>query len=265
MEAPISVFISMGWKDCIISGIKTIAFHRLKKIFPGLIFIICFFTPSSVPALNYSLPLPSDAVKISEIFLESGLQTSLVSRYESSWDRKKISSFYKKELKKSGWTDEGNDVFKKDNNTVVLQIRSKKNGKGKTRFFVIFREVPKKEEVFLRSIPAYPGSKQLSVSESARGVTGTYEAAGGIRDAVFFYKTRMPSYGWRLNGERFIKNGAVLVFSRPAKGLNEGCVINIGTTPMGKNKIISSGKFPISVRYYDYKERYDYKKFKIKH
>lgn len=226
---------------------------KLWVLIPGLILATYLFIPVAF-ALEPNLPLPQDAVKISEKILESGLQKSLVSRYESSWDKKKISSFYKKELKKFGWTDGGNDVFEKDDSTIVLQIRSKKNGKGKTRFFVISSKILKKEEAFLRSIPVYPGSKQLSVSESARGITGTYEAAGGIREVAFFYKTKMPSYGWNIKEERFIKNGVVLVFNRPAKGLNEGCVINIGAASIGKSKIVPSDKFPISIHYYDYKK-----------
>lgn len=228
---------------CLRRSLKNKNKMRLK-LFLGL-FITVFSFVSVAFAFEFGFPLPRDAVKTSEKVLESGLTSYSARRYESSWGKNQISSFYRKELRRSGWSDLGNDVYEKNESIAVIQVRSKRDGKGKTRFFVIITKTIDKEKSFSRFMPRYPGSTLISFSKSSRGVIGKYGVTGSIRDVVFFYKTSMLRYGWNLQDEKFLNNKAILTFNKPAHGLNEGCIIRIAG---------SAHKIFFTVNYYDYKK-----------
>ncbi|MEK7308294.1 MAG: hypothetical protein AAB089_04415 [Nitrospirota bacterium] len=240
---------------------------KLRTIILGLIFVFCFFVPI-LSASEPVVPLPKDALKISERNVVSGPVKSLRKNYESSWDGNKLVEFYKKEMKKAGWVDNGNGSFVKDGYLAVITVSSAKNVKGKTGFTVstlktaLAREISamhKENPDKLKFMPVYPGSEQVYLWDNPHGVTALYKAEGSIKEAVFFYKSGMLNYGWVLSSEKPIKGnvtGALvqtnLIFHKAA---NEICEIEITNSYVAKSKVSSLSKITISVRYNVYNRK----------
>ena len=230
-------------------------FSRLRMIILGLIFTAYFFIPI-VFALDLNLPLPPGAVKISEKNYEFGLKKSLMKRYESSWDKNKLILFYKKEFKKLGWMDKGNEIFIKDDNMVALQVNPKKNVKGRTGFIVAVSKMitadgvlamHKKNPDKLKFMPVYPGSEQLFLQDLPSGVAGIYKVTGTAKEAGFFYKAGMLNYGWSLSSEKSVNDKTKLMFH---KGESETCEIVLADNSVTKGETPSLNITTISITYH---------------
>ncbi len=190
---------------------------KLKIIFPGLIFMLCFIVPI-LWAAEIVIPLPTGIVKISEeknSFGPMGLSSKI---YESSLDKNKLESFFKKELAAAGWKENKEWVFIKDNNTLVIMINPAKNEAGKTSLIISTGKIPATEEILamrkqnpdkLNFMPIYPGSEQVYLWDLSSGMTALYETEANIKDIAFFYKSGMLNYGWSLASETSIKSASI--------------------------------------------------------
>jgi hypothetical protein len=67
----------------------------------------------------------------------------------------------------------------------------------------------KKNPDKLNFMPVYPGSEQVYLWDLSGGMTALYETESSIKDVVFFYKSGMLNYGWRLAGETPVKNARI--------------------------------------------------------
>jgi len=248
------------------------------------IFVLCFFIPI-LQAAEVSLPLPQDAVKVSEKGPYLGPVKSIHKRYKSSWNKNKLASFYKKELLKSGWKEDKDNkmTFIRDNDIAMVAIDQYEDRSGKTGFTLSTSRMPESEEILsmrkekpdkLSFMPLYPGSKQIHLWDFVNGVSVGYETENSIKEAVFFYKTGMLNYGWQLNKETPVKTTTVncpdckkllppnsigkanatigeevdLVFYR---GKNESCTIKLSGIVSASDS--SPNKTNISVLYHEYK------------
>ncbi|MEK7227034.1 MAG: hypothetical protein AAB221_15320, partial [Bacteroidota bacterium] len=113
---------------------------KLRIIVLGMIFL-SYFCVSVLPASELSIPLPQDVLKVSEESVASGPIKSLNKEYESSWDKKKLIVFYKKEMRKAGWMHKRNGSFVKNDRMTIITINSEKI-KGKTGFIVSTFNMP---------------------------------------------------------------------------------------------------------------------------
>lgn len=125
-----------------------------------------------------------------------------------------IKEFYRRELGRTGWQEVDTQtsstemvIFRKDKlMTSITYMPTSVEGK-ETRFTIGRGVLPDLGKLSLPAeknitfAPIYPGSKQISYSDDARGVNAGYLSEGEIDQAVEFYKRNMLGYGWSLVDE----------------------------------------------------------------
>lgn len=251
-----------------------------------LILIICAQGPF-VSAAEIELPLPADAIKLSEKSMGTGLFKSTVEFYQSKLSEKKITAFYKKEMSRAGWSESIKGVFMKDSYTVMITTNSMKNEKEITQFLITISRLPDAKEILaqrkenpdkMKFMPLYPGSFQNFLSDDLRGVSVSYGTEDNIKDVIFFYKSGMLNYGWYLYSEIPIKEETIKLpgsldkpainstaFLRFRKKSGESCFIRVisisgmdfllpGEQLVDKNKINLPSKTSILVVYNEQKK-----------
>ena len=192
-----------------ISKIKTISLVVFFLFFPFILW-----------ASDLGVPLPKDAVKISEKTSNFGPIRSFTEIYKTSLTESRVISFYKKEMVNAGWKENERGVFIKDKFIAVIVCDSLKNKAGGTEFNLTVSNIPTKEEILgmrkdepdkLSYMPIYPGSVQLGILNLPAGISSAYETKGSLAEVVFFYKTGMLNYGWSLDRETWSQDqgGAV--------------------------------------------------------
>ncbi|MDP2928389.1 MAG: hypothetical protein Q8N80_06305 [Candidatus Omnitrophota bacterium] len=190
---------------------------KLRAASWSLIFTACFFI-TILWAAESTIPLPADALKVSENTTNFGPIKSVTRIYQSSLTPAKVESFYKKEMLRSGWTNRKEGVFIKNNYIVVITVNPLKDKAGKIHFSNTISNIPAKEEFLalhktkpdkLNFMPIYPGSVQVLLWDLPTGVTVSYETKSSIKEVVFFYKSGMLDYGWSLDNETPIKAGVI--------------------------------------------------------
>ena len=228
----------------------------------SLIFTACFCIPI-LWAAELTVPLPADALKVSEKTANFGPIKSVAKIYQSSWTPDKVVSFYKKEMLLAGWREGKDGVFTKDSYIIVVAVSPLKDEAGKITFSNTISEIPTKEEFFalpkpepekLNFMPVYPGSVQIFLLNSSLGVSGSYETERSIKEVVFFYKSGMLNYGWTLDNETPIKAEAInpansktaskedsasLTFRRKN---GESCTITIASSFIDSGSLLARGK-----------------------
>jgi len=209
-------------------------FFKLKTAVLVLILMVCF----CIPILQAAelIPLPQDALKISEYRSNSGPIKKLIKNYETSISTDKLVEFYKKELQKNGWINKEGRVYIKDDNLALIAFGPKNDKTGKNSFSILTCKVPSSEDFSamrkknpdkLNFMPIYPGSEQVSFWDSDRITTAEYETKDNVKDVAFFYKSRMLNYGWKLINQTSKSTKAILEFQRKD---NETCEIIIEKT-----------------------------------
>ncbi|MCX5698277.1 MAG: hypothetical protein NTX01_01060 [Candidatus Omnitrophica bacterium] len=121
---------------------------KLRAASLSLIFTVCFFIPI-LRAAELIIPLPADALKVSEKTTNFGPIKSVTRIYESSLAPAKLGSFYKKEMPRAGWTNGQDGVFIKNKYIVVVTVDPLKNEAGKINFSNTISNIPAKEEFLL--------------------------------------------------------------------------------------------------------------------
>jgi len=181
-----------------------------KVILATSFFLVCIFLNSSVWSAELELPLPADAIKTREKSFDIGPTKSLVQFYETALSGDRVNAFYKREMQRAGWVQEKANYFRKDKYFVGLGIVPGVSKGKKTRFSLATSSIPSKEEILaarkinpdkLNFMPIYPGSIQVFLWDLPTGVSGSYETEDSIKDVVFFYKSGMLNYGWKLYDE----------------------------------------------------------------
>jgi len=215
---------------------------KLRGAFLSLIFTICFFIPI-LRAAELTIPLPADALKISEGTANFGPLKAVTRIYQSSWAPAKVDLFYKQEMPRAGWANGKDGVFTKNNYIIVVEVNSLKDEAGRTHFSNTISKIPTKEELLalpkikpdkVNFMPVYPGSVQVFLWDSSIGVLGSYETESSVKEVVFFYKSGMLNYGWSLDHETPIKtvgtaSKASLIFRRQDGAI---CTIRITNLPI---------------------------------
>ena len=167
-------------------------------MFLALIFI-AYFSVSGLPAAEVIVPLPLDAIKVSEKG-PFGLDSSVYQRYNSSLNKDKLAAFYKLEMLKRGWKEFDEGAFVKDSQMIVFSVDSEADGAGKTGFMILISRMLKAEDMAalrkknpdkLNFMPIYPGSEQVYLYDLAHGAVGKYETSSGVKEVAFFYKSGM--------------------------------------------------------------------------
>lgn len=190
---------------------------RLRLVIPGL-FLIFGLCISPLLAAEISIPLPKDAVKVSDKVIDIGPIKSNVRIYQSYLAENKIKAFCKKEMLRNGWTQNKSGIFMKDNYTVAITFNSLRNNEGAVQFMVVTSKVPTPEEILaerkenpdnLDFMPVYPGCIQNFLWNNPSGISASYETESSVKEIAFFYKSRMPNYGWELYSEIPIKEEKV--------------------------------------------------------
>jgi phenylpyruvate tautomerase PptA (4-oxalocrotonate tautomerase family) len=188
-------------------------FHKLILAISGLfvIFGLCTFP---LLAAEISMPVPKDAVKVSDKIIDIGPIRSNVEVYQSYLAENRIKAFYKKEMLRAGWTQNKSGLFMKDNCTAAITFSPLRNQEGAVQFMVVTSKVPSPEEILaerkenpdkLEFMPVYPACAQNFLWDNPSGMSASYETEDSVKEIVFFYKSRMPSYGWELYSEIPIK------------------------------------------------------------
>jgi hypothetical protein len=180
---------------------------KIRTISLGLFFLFYSFI---LWASDLDIPLPKDAVKISEKSANFGPIRSFSEIYKTSLSGSRVLSFYKKEMANAGWKEKERGVFVKNKFIAVIICDDLKNKSGKTEFNVIVSNIPAKEELLgmrktepdkLSYMPIYPGSVQIGILNLPGGTASAYETESSIEEVVFFYKSAMLNYGWSLDRE----------------------------------------------------------------
>lgn len=188
---------------------------KIRISFAVFVFLACFFT-AILQAAEPVIPLPADAVMVSQKGPVLGLTKSVHKRYKSSLNKNKLESFFMKELIKDGWKEDKNNkmAFVKDKDIAVIIINTYQEKDGKTGFLVACNKMLETEEVLamhkkvpdkLKFMPIYPGSEQTVLFDTMYGVTAEYETESAMKEVVFFYKSSMLNYGWQLSREMPLK------------------------------------------------------------
>lgn len=198
---------------------------KRSLIIIGLILTACMQS-SFLLAAEIALPLPVDAIKLSEEKMGTGMFKSTAKIYQTSLSESKIEAFYKKEMSRAGWSESIKGLFMKDGYTVAVVSNSLKNEKGITQFLVTINKLPDRNELLaqrkakpdkLNFMPMYPGCMQNFLWDDARGLSASYGTEDNIKDVIFFYKTAMLSYGWYLYSEIPLKEEAI----KPSSSLDK--------------------------------------------
>lgn len=176
-----------------------------------MLFFICISFCPLLWSAEIDMPLPADAVKTSDKSVNIGPTMATTQIYTTSLSRDRINSMYKKELLRQGWTQEREGLFAKDGYLAIIVARPGLDKKrNKTQFSITTTRLPTKEEILasakenpdkLNFMPVYPGSKQNYLWDLPNGLSASYETKSSIKDVIFFYKSAMLGYGWKLSGE----------------------------------------------------------------
>jgi hypothetical protein len=189
---------------------------KLRAIMLGLILVFCW--GSLLQAAEINVPLPEDAVQISEKNMETGPIKAMVEIYQSNLTQNKINAFYKKEMLRAGWTQQKDGPFMKNGYMAVISPSPLKNGAGPVQFMIITSKIPDSEQILamrkstpdkLNFMPIYPGCAQNFLLDSPMGISGSYGTESSTEEVVFFYKSGMLKYGWNLYSEVPIKETVV--------------------------------------------------------
>lgn len=190
---------------------------KLKAVLLSLISAVGVFI-FILWATKLTIPLPADALKISEKTDNFGPVKSVTRFYQSSWTPVQVEAFYKKEMLPAGWRDAKDGVFTKDNQILIVTVDPLKDAEGKINFSNTISKIPPKEKLFslrkkkpkkLNFMPIYPGSVQVFLWDSPLGAASSYETKSSIKEVVFFYKSGMLNYGWSLDSETPLKEGVI--------------------------------------------------------
>jgi hypothetical protein len=190
---------------------------KLRLIILGLILVACWGGPW-LWAAEISVPLPADAVKISEKNTSIGPFKSTVEIYQSYLAQNKIDAFYKKEMLRAGWIQNKSGLFTKNGYSAVITSSPIKNKEGAVQFLVATSKIPDKEMLLaerkakpdkVNFMPVYPGCIQNFLWDLPTGVSGSYETESSVQDVIFFYKSGMLNYGWYLYSEVPLKSEVI--------------------------------------------------------
>ncbi|MCK9431144.1 MAG: hypothetical protein M0R17_14315 [Candidatus Omnitrophica bacterium] len=187
--------------------------YKLRLLIIGLFFVVYAGCPLLLAA-EISIPLPADAVKISEKIINAGPVKSTVEIYQSFLSQNRIIAFYKKEMLRAGWAQNKSGLFMREGYTAAITTSPLRNQAGAAQFVVITSKIPDAEEVLaarkakpdkLEFMPIYPGCIQNFLWDTSMGVSGSYETEDDIGEVIFFYKSAMLRYDWNLYSEVPIK------------------------------------------------------------
>lgn len=191
--------------------------HRLAVLILGL-FLAVSITNSSLLAAETDIPLPKDAIKVSEKSMDMGPVQSTSEVYQSYLSPNRINAFFKKELTRLGWAQNKSGVFIRNGRVAVIAVSPLRNQSGAVQFMVITSKIPDSDQLLaerkekpdkLDFMPAYPGCIQNFLWDTPTGVSGSYETDDDVKDVIFFYKSKMLNYGWALYSEVPIKEETV--------------------------------------------------------
>jgi len=181
----------------------------MKTIICAVLFIIGIsFNP--LQAAEVSLPLPSDAVKTSEKNVDSGISQSNIQIYKTSLSKERILALYKKELTREGWSEQKTGLYSKDGYMAIIVVAPRVGKDKKTQFSLTTTKIPPKEELLalkkevpdkIDFMPVCPDSKQKFLFNTPTGVSVSYETTKSVNETIFFFKSAMLSYGWKLASE----------------------------------------------------------------
>ncbi|MBM3243643.1 MAG: hypothetical protein FJZ12_02245 [Candidatus Omnitrophica bacterium] len=185
---------------------------RLSFRFTLGVLFLCAMLIAASPALSaqQDLPVPSGAVKRIEKSADLGPSKSFIRSYETPLSAERIKAFYKKEMARLGWQEKRDGFFSKGDEIAIISIVPVKKGSNRTTFSIVTSRIPSKEEVLsqrkevadkLDFMPVYPGSAQNFLWDTPTGLSASYETQAKITDVIFFYKSGMLRYGWRLHSE----------------------------------------------------------------
>jgi hypothetical protein len=198
--------------NCRRGGIMVV--FKLRLIILGLILTVCLGN-SCLLAAEISIPLPADAVKISEKNINVGPIKSTAEIYRTYLTQNKINAFYKKEMLSAGWAQDKSGIFMKNGYTATITSTPIENEGGAIQFMVLTSKLPDTDQVLaarkknpdkVNFMPIYPGSIQNFLWDTPMGVSGSYGTESSIQEVIFFYKSGMLNYGWSLYSEQPIKD-----------------------------------------------------------
>lgn len=188
---------------------------RFKEISAFLIVFlaVCF---SFEAALALSLPLPPDTKVIREETVEAGGKEQDVTFCESDLSEEKLSSFYRAELEKRGYSifmQQGKlGVYMKGDNLFMVMINSACPTCANAKTSIVLTESKMEntnpaamlqncEEI--PSVPAYPGAQCMGSMrmKGAQAKSVRYSAPAETQEVIGFYRSQMPQAGWKLEQE----------------------------------------------------------------
>ncbi|MFA5351488.1 MAG: hypothetical protein WC357_09215 [Candidatus Omnitrophota bacterium] len=165
---------------------------------------------SFLQAEELSLPLPPDAVKVSEKSANAGLTQTTIQIYTTAFSKDRINAMYKKEMAREGWAEQKKGAYSKDGYMAIIVVNPRLGKDNKTQFSITTAKMPTKEDVLASSkdtpdkldfMPVYPGSKQNFLFETPAGLSASYNTGKSINEVIFFFKSAMLGYGWKLSSE----------------------------------------------------------------
>lgn len=184
----------------------TLKVPRLKIVCGSVLFCI-FFLVLRLSAAEIKIPLPPDAVKVSERSVNFGVLKLTTKTYSSALSLKSIREFYLQQMLRNGWKEKHTDFFVKDKCLISIMFSGKSSLPEKTQFKIITGNLPTADEVIAQRLvkpdkldfmPVHPKSLQVFHWDFPFGVACSYETESSIKDVVFFYKFAMLGYGWGL-------------------------------------------------------------------
>jgi hypothetical protein len=162
-----------------------------------------------------SVPLPPETKIIREETAEAGGENKQVTFCSSSLNKEKISSFYRKELEKRGYSiflqqpqllvySKGDNLFLvmlgegsgSGQKTSIVLTESKMGGFGRKPEDQICEDIP--------YVPVYPGA-QCSGSirlKSSKSISSRYLASAEVSDIRGFYLLNLQQAGWAIEQEK---------------------------------------------------------------
>ena len=197
---------------------------------------LLFFTSIAYSA-NPDYPLPEDAQQVMSKDSTYGPMNMHLQIYATAMPKDKLMGLYRKFLKKEGWQEDREMFFKKNNRALIIAIspQSAKFKDGKTMFTIIQSNLPTQEEMTatkkdnpdkLNFMPVYPGSRQMFLFDNPHGASASYTCEDSLKDAVFFYESKMLNYGWTLVSKSPV-GGATKSTELKFKKEMESCIIHI--------------------------------------
>jgi len=192
----------------------------MKSLYKNFSVLACIFIFSfciiKICALAFSeIPLPAGSVLIRNNDLSSKIQQSTLSVYKTSVPVDKISSFFLREMKKSGWESDkqkdGSLMFKNDQEIIFVVMIPPRKPDSPSMFTITRSSRISKDQLYaskkdtpdkLSFMPLYPKSEQLFLMDlPSGGVSANYSTGDSIKNVIFFYKAQMLNYRWTLTAE----------------------------------------------------------------